>query len=78
MEQAIRILNTLSSDTLMLLHEALINKANLYNYEHDGKDDINGNIRDTLNKFNSDIGLVERVLHDRQLSENVEEIDLPF
>jgi len=78
MEQAIRILNTLSSETLLLLHDALSNKANLYHYEHDGKDDINGNIRDTLNKFNSDIGLVERVLHDRQLSENVEEIDLPF
>lgn len=79
-EQAIRILNTLSSDTLMLLHEALINKSNLYNYEHDGKDDINGNIRDTLNKFNSDIGLVEHVLHDRHVQDVMdnEEIDLPF
>ncbi len=58
-EQAIRILNTLSSDTLMLLHEALINKSNLYNYEHDGKDDIGGSIHETRNKCKSDIGLMQ-------------------
>tara|TARA_R100000544_G_C2206273_1_gene49441 strand:- start:32 stop:277 length:246 start_codon:yes stop_codon:yes gene_type:complete len=79
-EQAIRILSNLSSDTLTLLYAELIDKSNLYDYEHGGKDDINGNIRDTLNKFNSDIGLVEHVMNDRHVQDVMdnEEIDLPF
>ncbi len=77
-EQAIRILSNLSSNTLLLLHEELIKKSNLYNYEHDGKDDINGNIKDTLNKFNSDIGLVEFVLHDHHVQDVMDNADLPF
>ena len=77
-EQAIRILNNLSSDTLMLLHEKLINKSNLYHYENDGKDDIDGSIQDTLNKYSKDISLLDFLINDHHVQDVMDNIDLPF
>tara|TARA_R110000764_G_scaffold59945_1_gene129040 strand:- start:1320 stop:1559 length:240 start_codon:yes stop_codon:yes gene_type:complete len=77
-EQAIRILNNLPSDTLVLLHEELINKSNLYHYENDGKDDIDGSIQDTLNKYSKDISLLDFLIHDHHVQDVMDNIDLPF
>ncbi len=77
-EQAIRILNNLSSGTLVLLHEELINKSNLFHYENDGKDDIDGSIQDTLNKYSKDISLLDFLIHDHHVRDVMDEIDLPF
>lgn len=77
-EQAIRILNNLPSYTLVLLHEELINKSNLFHYENDGKDDIGGSIQDTLNKYSEDIKLLDYLIHEHHVQDVMDEIDLPF
>lgn len=76
--QAERILVNLPIDVLIKLHENLINQSNLFHYENDATDNISEEVQNTLNEYNKDIKLLDRVIHDVFVSNSLIEDELPF
>ena len=76
--QTLRILQSLPVNVLNTLHDELIIKYNVYHHDNMGKDDIGGIIELTLKQLQSDIKLVDFVLHDLYAQETMDKTDLPF